>query len=103
MRVDDWAKLAEELTKEGKVKRLSLENMTITPAVAKAMMGVEEVELGSGVEVVDWGTLAEDLAKAREERGGAFRLMKLVMSDETGLDNFLSEKYGWTKGVPGGK
>ena len=77
--------------------------MTITPAVARVMAGVETVQLGGGVEVDDWGTLAEDLAKAREERGGAFRLMKLGMSDQTGLDNFLSEKYGWTKGVPRGK
>ena len=61
--------------------------MTITPAVARAMAGVEEVKLESGVKVDDWDGLKVELTTVRQENGGDIALKKLEI-----------EKYSWTKG-----
>ena len=84
------------------MKELGLDQIRVTPAVARAFAGIEEVWLW-GVKVDDWAGLEEELATVRQERGGDIGLKKLGLSDETGLINFLAEEYGWTKVVPEGK
>ena len=71
------------------MKMLVLDDMTITPAVARAMAGVQEVKLESGVEVDDWDGLKVELTAASQENGG---LMEML--DRTGIRNLLSKKYG---------